>query len=145
MRRISCKPAAVKKENKKPIVQKLLEKSEMSRQWGPDQVDVFYLADAFPSQTARDRSSSSTRVKIASGSCLLPTRRLRRNKRASLSPNFGRLAIAFFFLGSCWISFRGIRLCSQVPSIHAATESCPLLTKRRCSVVHLGSGAQQKF
>jgi len=31
------------------------------------------------------------------GSRLLPGRRLRRNNRASLSPNFGRLAVAFFF------------------------------------------------
>ena len=72
---------------------------ERNRKWagreGPSQVDIF----TSPTHLPFKRLAIAARLLgwIVNGSRLLPGRRLRRNNRASLSPNFGRLAVAFFF------------------------------------------------
>ena len=117
---------------------------ERNRKWagreGPSQVDIF----TSPTHLPFKRLAIAARLLgwIVNGSCLLPGRRLRRNNGASLSPNFGRLAVAFFsrFLLDLisWYS-------TVLPSIHTATESCPLLTKRRCPSSILVQACSRNF
>jgi hypothetical protein len=149
-RTTSCK-AAVKRENKKPTVQKLLVKPEMIK-WNEQATRTrsswhfFYLADALPSP----RLQQLVFFDLGNNrEWLLPvgqTRRLRRNKRASLSPNFGRLAIAFYF--------------SSAPAgagSHFVVLGCAPIHPRRNRILlrfwqsaaapspNLGSGAQQEI